>query len=78
MGRRPSERGVDVGAVDRLTIEEDLDESVERVPAVGEQTQGALLGLAKQAAHLLVDDPLGGLGEGATADLLGAEVNRNR
>src|SRR5207248_1403310 len=56
------EDGVDVGTVDRLALEEHVDEPVESVASCGEQVEGALLGLPQQAAHLLVDDPLGRLG----------------
>lgn len=55
------------------SVEQQPGEPVQRV---AELLERALLGLAEQLGHLLVDDPLGRRGVGTCANLLAAQVQR--
>src|ERR687892_2843488 len=67
---------VDVGAVDGFAFQEQPGEPVQGVAVLAQHPPGAALGLAQEPGDLLVDDPLGGLGIGAAADLLTPQIQR--
>src|SRR2546425_547174 len=73
-GRRPTEQRVDLRTIDRLALEEEIDQPVQLVPMRLQQIRRALLRLAEQPSGLLVDDPLRVLRVGARTNLLRAEV----
>src|SRR5437762_1196817 len=68
--RRTTQDPVDLLTVDRLSLEEEVDQAVEAVAVVREQAGGPSLGLAEQARDLLVDEPLGLLRERPALQLL--------
>jgi hypothetical protein len=67
---------VDVGAVDRLALQQQVGQTVQCVAVLGQHAPCSVLGLAQQFGHFLVDDPLGRLGIGAAADLLPTQEHR--
>src|SRR5512132_152948 len=75
-GRGAAQEPVDLVAVDRLALHQQLCQFLQRLPVLAQDAERPLLGLAQQPGDLLVDDPLGGLGVGPAADLLGAQVHR--
>ena len=78
LGRRPADDPVHVGAVDRLLLQQQVDELLELAAVGADQVHRVLLCLAQQPRHLVVDGGLGCLGERPAGKALPATAQKRR